>query len=111
MLIGVVISTLLVTRWYGRRYIEMPLVKLSHAANSIAKGDLSVRPVKTSNDEIGDVVESFESVTKVIDLLSKRLTEQCDSVSRGQLSVRCSSDELEGEFAEIATKVDQLIDA
>lgn len=111
MLVIVVISSLVLTRWYGNRYISKPLNDLSQAAYAIAKGDLSVRFGKVSNDEIGEVVDAFERVANVIRRLNHRLSERCESASRGDLSMQCSSDEFEGEFSELARRFDEVIKA
>lgn len=82
-----VISTLisilieLVLLIYFTKRLTDPLVELQKAAAKVAAGDFSYRITKKSNDEIGMLVESFNSMTEALANLDSMRNDFIASVS------------------------------
>jgi signal transduction histidine kinase/ActR/RegA family two-component response regulator len=75
--LGVVIAVLL-SRWV-QRLISEPVVELSETAGRIARaGDYSLRAAKTGNDEIGQLVDTFNLMVSEVE----RRDEQLRAASR-----------------------------
>jgi len=80
---GIVLTiiSLLFTYFVIGRLIH-PLLKLTNIANNIACGDLEYEQIETANDEIGQVLLSFEEVIKSFG----EITEVCKAVAGGDFS-------------------------
>lgn len=78
---GLIIVSLLLTYFVVSRLIG-PLQKLTNIANNVALGDLDHEKIETSDDEIGQVMESFEEVIRSFG----QITEVCKAVSDGDFT-------------------------
>lgn len=63
------------------RGITKPLVKMKEATSQISKGDFSVSLPKTSNDELGDLAKSIESLANDLSYLKQERNEFLASIS------------------------------
>ena len=59
IILGVVLVVVLAVAFYLSRGITNPIVKLSDAAEKVSMGELDVDVTVKSNDELGDLAESF----------------------------------------------------
>ncbi|MEY2932039.1 MAG: hypothetical protein RL033_2788 [Pseudomonadota bacterium] len=55
----------LLVAWHARRLL-LPLGAVTQRAQAVARGDLTPRPVVASNDEIGELAATFESMVSAI---------------------------------------------
>ena len=70
--LGVVVAVLL-SRWV-RRIIAEPIVELSATAGRIARaGDYSLRAVRKGNDEIGELVDTFNRMVSEVERRDEQL--------------------------------------
>lgn len=60
------------TAWYTRRVLR-PLGAVTERAKAVAHGDLAPRPVVASNDEIGELAMTFESMVGAIASANEQL--------------------------------------
>jgi methyl-accepting chemotaxis protein len=62
--VGIIVSIIiaLVVALYLARRISQPLVELNHAANRFASGDQTVRVRIRTNDEIGELAQTFNAI-------------------------------------------------
>ena len=58
------------------RYISRPIVELDRGMERIAQGDLQLRLPKTSQDELGSLIDGFNRMSRELDTLLSRIREQ-----------------------------------
>lgn len=63
------------------RGITKPLIEMKEATSQISKGDFSVSLPKTSNDELGDLARSIESLANDLSYLKQERNEFLASIS------------------------------
>lgn len=63
----------------GKR-MSVPIVKLSHKANQIAKGDLTVDIDIKSNDEIGVLARSLKLMVQQLQQIIQKITQSSDNI-------------------------------
>jgi signal transduction histidine kinase len=70
----------------GRRAVE-PVRRLTAAARSVGEGDLSVRPVAATDDEVGQLAEVFAAMTGSLETLTGdlRRTAETEAATRERL--------------------------
>jgi methyl-accepting chemotaxis protein len=104
MLIGAMLAAVLLSLGLGffiARMISMPVKLLSAEAEKIAHGDLSVEIYHRSQDEIGQLADSFrEMVSNLRELIGK--------VSLGSETVASAATELSAASLQIATGAEEL---
>lgn len=64
------------------RFIAGPVEQLATAAKRIAEGDLNFHVVITSNDEIGDLAESFNRMAEAVQQREKELRTHAEELRR-----------------------------
>ncbi|MEI2281764.1 HAMP domain-containing sensor histidine kinase [Paenibacillus polysaccharolyticus] len=90
LLIGVlIIANLLLFRWITRSFIQ-PLHQLRSSAEQIKNGNLSFKLEPSSNDEVGQLSEAFESMRNQLQR-SNELRQQ-DEINRRELISNISHD-------------------
>jgi putative nucleotidyltransferase with HDIG domain len=80
-LIGIFLAALLLTLvagYFVSRAITRPLSTLLKATAEVAEGRLDYRAPVTSGDELGQLAESFNHMTRSLELHAKRLAESTD---------------------------------
>ncbi|MDH5230943.1 MAG: ATP-binding protein [Gammaproteobacteria bacterium] len=68
-----VIASLLGVTW--ARYLTNPIIELSEATKKVATGDFEVRVAHQTNDELGKLADSFNTMTQELDEREKELKE------------------------------------
>ena len=67
----VVLILVLIVAFFLSRSITRPIVQLSEAAEKVSMGDLDVTVTVKSNDEIGDLADSFSRMVTAVKYLSQ----------------------------------------
>ena len=90
-----------------------PIKALNNAARRIAAGDLNVTVTRTSNDDIGELADSFgQTVTKLHDYTGyiNELSSVLDEIAAGRLDISLTLD-YTGEFARLKQALDHITDS
>ncbi len=89
LIAGALIFSVMMTVWLSYR-LTKPLGKLAHAAQTITKGNFSLPPLDvSSNDEVGVVAGTFNTMAASLDHLIKEIKRQTD------LEIRLQEQELQ----------------
>ena len=108
-LILVVIVWIPVT--YIRTNIAKPLFSLQIASNKIAKGDMDIKmPVRKANDEVGMLSRNFTTMQEIVIGMHQEIKDLVENATNGNLSYRANSDKYPGEWHEVITKFNELMD-
>jgi len=94
------------------RIVIRPLLTVQKASVSIARGDLDVEKslaTITSNDALGDLAGSFQSMTRVLKTLQQEVITTRQRAHDGELSARCKLDGVDGVWAEILTGINDIV--
>ena len=96
---------------YITQTISIPLVNLSKLSQEISQGNFDVNIESTSNDEIGQLSQSFSLVLATLN----QVLEETDSISssalRGLLHSRANDSRFTGGFKEIVNGLNTTIDS
>ena len=98
--------------FFSRRMTK-PVKALNDAARRIAAGDLDVTVTHTSNDDIGELADSFgQTVTKLHDYTGyiNELSSVLDEIAAGRLDISLTLD-YTGEFARLKQALDNITDS
>ena len=90
-----------------------PIKALNNAARRIAAGDLDVTVTRTTNDDIGELADSFgQTVVKLHDYTGyiNELSSVLDEIAGGRLDISLSLD-YTGEFARLKQALDNITDS
>jgi len=95
------ISTSLVTGIYISKKISNPIIKLRNAVNKIEKGDMNTSIVINGNDEISELAQTFNVMTKSIRknieiekelLIQREKTKNVRLIAIGEMAARLAHD-------------------
>jgi len=114
-LFGMSFLILVVIVWipvaYIRKNIARPLFSLQTASNKIAKGDMDINmPVRKSNDEVGMLSRNFTTMQEIVIGMHQEIKDLVENATNGNLSYRANSDKYPGEWHEVITKFNELMD-
>lgn len=62
--------------YWGSAKLTNPVISLNEAANKISKGDYNIRIETNSNDEIGELITSFNNMAKVLQVQAEQLKKE-----------------------------------
>lgn len=95
----------------GSRYLISPIMRLTEVSNKITQGDLSVRAVIDTEDEIGALGKSFNNMTIQLDTLittlDNRVAERTRDLERSAQQLRAAADV--GSAAASLRNLDELL--
>jgi signal transduction histidine kinase len=105
------------------RFIVKPVKKLSEATEKIAKGDFDIILEKKSNDELGQLIENFNMMTKELSSMEMLRNDFVSNISHefktpltsiegyAKLLRDCESSEERNEYVEIITEETRRLSA
>ncbi len=93
---------------YARRVLR-PLAAVTARAQSVALGDLTPRPVVSSNDEIGELAETFEGMVSAIARANDELLASERLATIGKMAAHVTH-EIRNPLSSIALNVELLED-
>lgn len=111
ILAGVTISNLLVTARQEKRlvdYIVQPVKELKNAAEKLSAGELDVEISYQSEDEMGELADSFRRTTKVLKLIIGDLDQILREFAEGNYTVHSGCKE--AYVGNFSTVMDKLTD-
>jgi signal transduction histidine kinase len=105
---GLLLAVLL-TSWAAAR-VTRPVEELAHAAHEVAGGNWNVRVAATSNDEIGELADSFNHMTRELLDQRERLV-QSERVAAWRELARRLAHELKNPLFPLQLTVENLLRA
>ena len=94
LLIGTIVLSAFIATGLGRR-IAIPVQQLARAAGVVAKGDLEVSLQVRSRDEIGNLAESFNQMTKALREARAKMQQQAAELQAQQVILQSINQELQ----------------
>lgn len=95
---------------YGTK-ISKPIIDMAQISKLVADGDFSKEIDVMSNDELGDLAESFTSMKKSILRVLEETNELILAAVNGKLDVRGNPDNFKGEYSKIISGINGILDA
>ncbi|WP_318526683.1 methyl-accepting chemotaxis protein [Sulfurospirillum oryzae] len=93
------------------RSITTPLSEVLNAAESISKGDMSVRVVADSTEETGQVKAAMAQMIETIKLLVADTNMLAVAAGEGKLSTRADASRHQGDFRKIVDGINNMLEA
>jgi len=101
--IGVVIAMNMSLR------IGKPIAQMANIAKNIAEGDLSIESINVkSNDEIGDLADSFNTMIGNLHAVISNVLKACEKVAISSQQLSAISEETTSAAEEVASTINQL---
>ena len=96
---------------YIRYTVAKPLISLQKASNLLAEGDMNISiPVRQSNDEVGTLSQNFFTMQEIVIGMHQEIKDLVENATNGNLSYRAHSEKYPGEWREVITKFNELMD-
>ncbi len=92
------------------RSITTPLNEVLNAAESISKGDMSVKVVADSTEETGQVKAAMAQMVETIKLLVADANMLAVAAGEGKLATRADASRHQGDFRKIVDGVNNMLD-
>lgn len=106
IIVGIVIFLVII--YYIRRSITKPLVKVVHAANTIADGDLTEENiVHKSKDEIGQLSNAFNKMKDNLNLLIRNVQSNTEQLTVAAEELSTSTEEMTATSEDMAHQVSE----
>jgi len=93
------------------RSITTPLNEVLSAAESISKGDMSVKVVADSTEETGQVKAAMAQMVETIKLLVADANMLAVSAGEGKLATRADASRHQGDFRKIVDGINNMLEA
>lgn len=91
--------------------ISRPVNKLVEAAKKISEGDINVKPVAATKDEIGNLSETFAQMVETLQNLIAEIKMLIDASVEGKLNTRGDISKFRGGYREILEGFNNTLDA
>lgn len=109
---GIVIGMSLTGGMFIRRSVTRPIRQIIlDLTRGIVEGDFSQEITIRQADEIGELADAFRAMKTTIARVSGEIDALCQAVRAGNLQVRGHADALVGNWSELVTGVNQVLDA
>ncbi|MCL2523944.1 MAG: response regulator [Betaproteobacteria bacterium] len=96
---------------YIRRSVAKPLFSLQTASNKLAQGDMDIHiPVWKTNDEVGMLSHNFSTMQEIVIDMHQEIKDLVKNATEGNLNYRARPDKYPGEWREVITKFNDLMD-
>jgi len=97
--------------FYLRRAVAKPLASLQIASNKITNGNMNIEmPERQSNDEVGLLSKNFHTMQGIVIGMQGEIRAVVDNALNGNLSYRAESDKYPGEWHDVISKFNDLMD-
>jgi methyl-accepting chemotaxis protein len=93
------------------RTIRRSAAAIERHAAAAARGDLAEAVVVTSQDELGRIATSFETVRTVLQALLQDMHRMADSHARGDIDAFIDTSRFQGEFRAMADGINAMVQA
>lgn len=109
VLLGLCAIALVMVLWRRiTRAIAVPVVEIEDIARHVAEGDLTVRAVADSSNELGSLAASMNKTVETLRLTVERLKETADQVERSSSQMADGSQTVAQGSAEQAMAIEEL---
>lgn len=105
VILGFVVATIMT-----KKYIAAPLTKLAKIAESVSKGDLTVKPEIESNDEIGKLSKTFENMISSLRALVREIVRASDDVQKDVAQLVSVSTQTSKAVEDLTVQMDKVND-
>jgi methyl-accepting chemotaxis protein len=108
LVIAIVVASILLGTLIGIwlvRSIIIPVIRLTRAAEKISRGELEVRPVSTTDDEMGQLATAFQSSVEYLTEMAGAATEIAAGNLAVQVTPRSEHDVLGNAFQEMRARL------
>ena len=96
---------------YIRRSVAKPLLSLQAASNQLAQGDMDIHiPMRETNDEVGMLSQNFSTMQKIVTGMHQEIKDLVENATNGNLSYRAYTEKYSGEWREVISKFNDLMD-
>jgi len=96
---------------YLRQSVAKPLFSLQIASDKIARGDMDIHmPMRKAQDEVGLLSRNFSTMKEIVIGMHQDIKDLVDNATNGNLNYRAQSDKYPGEWSEVLTKFNDLMD-
>ena len=96
---------------YIRHSVAKPLFSLQTASEKIANGDMDIHiPMRKANDEVGMLSHNFTTMKEIVIGLHQEINGLVDNATKGNLNYRAHSDKYSGEWRDVISKFNDLMD-
>lgn len=95
---------------YGNK-LANPILRIASTANDLAHGKFEKDIVITTNDELSELAGSFNSMKMAVKNMLGEVEILIKSAVSGKLDIRGNSEKFDGEFKEIISGVNNILDA
>jgi len=97
--------------FYLRRSIAKPLSSLQTASNKITNGEMDIqKPTRVSNDEVGLLSKNFHTMQEIVIGMQSDIKTILENALNGNLSYRTDSGKYPGEWRDVISKFNDLMD-
>jgi methyl-accepting chemotaxis protein len=112
LIVGAAVITAVLMGLMIARLISRPVREMAKCAILLARGETDIGHIRyTSQDEIGQMAESFGEVLRAIRALITDTEELVQHAVAGDLSVRADADKHQGDYRKIVGGINQTLDA
>jgi len=96
---------------YIRRSVARPLLSMQAASDRIAQGDMDIQvPVRKSADEVGMLLKNFTTMQEIVSGMHQEIIDLVENATNGNLDYRAHPEKYPGEWREVITKFNELMD-
>jgi len=115
LMLGISLVIFVVIIWipiyYLRRSVAKPLSSLQTASNKITNGEMDIHiPVRKSNDEVGMLSKNFNTMQEIVTGMQGDIKNVVENALNGNLSYRAQTDKYPGEWRDVISKFNDLMD-
>jgi len=115
LMLGISLALFVVIMWipifYLRRSVAKPLAALQIASNKITNGEMDIHmPARRSNDEVGLLSKNFHTMQEIVIGMQSDIKNVVENALNGNLSYRAESDKYPGEWHDVISKFNDLMD-
>jgi len=97
--------------FYIRNSVAKPLLSLQTASNKIAQGDMDIHiPTRKTNDEVGMLSQNFSTMQEIVSGMHQEIKDLVENATNGNLDYRAHADNYPGEWHDVITKFNDLMD-
>ena len=113
-MVGLALSALVaacVTLWFVTRRITRPIGQLVEVADALSEGDFSRSLHIRQDDEIGKLATAFQSMQNTITGVMQEVGHLLTQIQRGHLDARGNPDQFTGNWQELVSGMNSVMDA
>jgi len=105
IVLGMTLST------YITRSVAGPASEVVEAISNVAQGNLDVDINCTSNDEMGILAKSAQTLINTLNLLIKDMDNMANEHEKGEIDTFINSSKFSGEYETVANKINRMIES